>query len=112
MHAQMERWYSHDVIESEGGLMIDLIKREALKAVNATNPVNFSIGTVSSVNPLKITVHQKLTLIKEFLIVTERVTRYEENSIVIRTGLSVGDKVVLARVQGGNQYIVLDKVVD
>lgn len=92
--------------------MLDLMKREALKAVNATNPVNFNIGSVSGVNPLKITVHQKLTLTKEFLIVTERVTRYEVNSIVIRTGLSVGDKVILARVQGGNQYIVLDKVVD
>lgn len=108
----MEWRFPYDGSESEGGLMLDLIKREVLKAVNATNPVNFNVGTVSGVNPLKITVHQKLTLTKEFLIVTERMTRYEVNSIVIRTGLSVGDKVILARVQGGNQYIVLDKVVD
>ncbi len=32
-------------------------------------------------------------------------------SVPIREGLSVGDAVVLLRVQGGQQYVVLDKVV-
>lgn len=98
----MEWRHSHDVTEIEGGLMINLIKQEALKAVNATNPVNVLTGTVTSMTPLKINIHQKLTLTKEFLIVTERLTR---------ESLENGDKVVLLRVQGGSQYVVLDKVV-
>lgn len=95
--------------------MINLIKREALKAVNATNPVNVITGTVTSTSPLQINIHQKLTLTNEFLIVIEHVTRYTVNvsgtTIVIREGLRINDKVVLLRMQGGNQYVVLDKVV-
>ena len=91
--------------------MIDLIKREAIKAISASNPVNVVTGKVISTSPLKINIHQKLTLTEEFLIITERVTKYEVSGILIRTGLSTGDKVILLRVQGGNQYVVLDKVV-
>lgn len=111
MYPQMEWGYSHHVVKIEGDLMINLIKQEALKAVNATNPVNVLTGTVTSTNPLKINIHQKLTLTREFLIVTERVTKYEVNGITIREGLKNGDKVVLLRVQGGSQFVVLDKVV-
>lgn len=113
--------------------MIDLMKRTAINAMEASNPVKVVFGTVTSVNPIQIEIHQKLKLTKEFLVMTERVTRYEvdlehnhSNSAgsttmgltdlltekPIRTGLKSGDKVVLLRVQGGHQYVVLDKVVD
>jgi hypothetical protein len=113
---------------------IDIIKKIAIAAVNSNNPVNVLIGTVVKASPLEIEIHQKLKLTKEFLILTERVTRYEvdlehdhSNSggvttkaltdkllkeTPIRTGLIKGDKVVLMRVQGGHQFVVLDKVVD
>ena len=113
---------------------IDVIKRIAINAFNASNPVNVLIGTVSKESPIEIEIHQKLKLSKEFLIMTERVTRYEvdlEHDHInsggvttkaltdkllkqnpIRTGLIKGDKVVLLRVQGGHQFVVLDKVVD
>lgn len=112
--------------------MIDLIKQTAIRAVEATNPVNVFFGTVTKVIPLEIEVHQKLKLTEEFLILTETVKRYEvdlehdhSNSggtttkalvdkltkTPIRTGLLVGDRVLLLRVQGGHQFVVLDKVV-
>ncbi|EPD52750.1 hypothetical protein HMPREF1210_01130 [Paenisporosarcina sp. HGH0030] len=104
---------------------IDVIKRIALNAFNASNPVNVLIGTVSKDNPIEIEIHQKLKLTKEFLIMTERVTKYEVDlehdhggssalsaKTPVRTGLKKGDKVVLLRVQGGHQFVVLDKVVE
>jgi len=116
---------------------IDIIKRIAINAFNASNPVNILIGTVSKASPIEIEIHQKLKLTKEFLIITERVTRYEVDlehdhaytddgsnattgksltnkltTTPIRTGLKKGDKVALMRVQGGHQFLVLDKVVD
>jgi hypothetical protein len=112
--------------------MIDLIKRTAIAAVESRNPVNVLIGTVSSENPLEIQVHQKLKLTNDFLIITERVTRLEVDlehdhsfsggttgkaltgkltNTPIRTGLKNGDKVALLRVQGGHQFLIIDKVV-
>lgn len=107
---------------------IEIIKKIAIAAIESRNPVNVLIGTVSKTSPLEIEIHQKLKLAKEFLILTERVTRYEVDlehdhggpsalagkltNTPIRTGLIKGDKVVLMRVQGGHQFVVLDKVVD
>lgn len=82
--------------------LIDLIKTVAVKAVEATNPVNVLFGTVVSESPLEIQIHQRLKLTGEFLVITERVTQ---------ANLKRADKVILLRVQGGQQFVVLDKVV-
>ena len=125
--------------------LLDIIKRAGTKAVDAGNPVNVMIGTVTKASPLEVNVSQGFTLSEDFLIITERVTKYEQNlkhkhgyidtvpgtppaptpkntedanydndplpKLTIRHGLKVGDKVVLLRVQGGQQFVVLDKVV-
>ncbi|ANB62305.1 DUF2577 domain-containing protein [Anoxybacteroides amylolyticum] len=82
--------------------LVDLIKNVAVKAVEATNPVNVLFGTVASESPLEIQIHQKLRLTEDFLVITERVDQ---------ANVRRGDRVVLLRVQGGQQFIVLDKVV-
>ncbi|AEV17647.1 MULTISPECIES: DUF2577 domain-containing protein [Geobacillus] len=82
--------------------LIDLIKTVAVKAVEATNPVNVLFGTVVSESPLAIQIHQRLKLTEEFLVVTEQAEQ---------ANLKGGDKVILLRVQGGQQFVVLDKVV-
>lgn len=117
--------------------LLDVIKQAGLGAVGATNPVALSNGTVMRVNPLEINVDQRFILTEDFLIVPESMTRYEidlmhthnfedetamttrvkvteeglASKIVIREGLKIGDIVLLLRVQGGQQYVVLDKVV-
>ncbi|MEW9093936.1 MAG: DUF2577 domain-containing protein [Clostridiaceae bacterium] len=108
--------------------MIDIIKKAGIDAVGAQNPVNIIFGEIVKDNPIEIKIDQKLILPKEFFIIPESLTRYEIdlihshnysngstskelNKIVIREGLKQGDKVLLARVQGGQQYIILDKVV-
>ena len=103
-----------------------------------SSPVNIAYGTVESIDPLEVNVNQKFTITEGFLIVPERLIRYEvslkhdheyidtkgtiptpgitENALldnlVIREGLHVGDKVLLLRVQGGQKYVILDRLVE
>lgn len=81
--------------------LIPLLKRIALEAVEASKPVVVLFGTVSSTNPLSIYLEQKRTITKSFLVITDRAK-----------DLSIGDGVVMIRMQGGQKYIVIDKVVD
>lgn len=73
--------------------IIETIKRVALNAFEATNPVKLLFGTVISKEPAKIQVGALLTLTKEFLVINGEV--------------EVGDQVTLIRCQGGQKYVVL-----
>ncbi len=109
--------------------MLNAIKLAALSAMEAGNPVAVLFGEVTKTNPLEVNVDQRFTLDADFLIVPESLTRLEidlrhshtspdgttgealTQPIVIRPGLQAGDRVVLLRVQGGQKYLILDKVV-
>lgn len=56
--------------------LVDSIKKAAVEAVDASKPVSVLFGKVISINPLQITVEQKLTLGKEQLVLTRNVTDY------------------------------------
>lgn len=114
--------------------LLDIIKKAGIQGVSAGNPVNILTGEVKSINPLSVSVDQRFILDADFLVVPERLTRYEidlkhfhyypegtnsektetalNDKIVIRTGLAVSNKVLLIRVQGGQKYVILDKVVE
>ena len=95
--------------------LVSLIKQASMGAYNASNPVAVMFGTVTKANPLEVNVEQRFTLTRDFLVLTERLTEYrttvDGNEIIIRRGLQVGDRVLLLRVQGGQQYVVWDRVV-
>jgi hypothetical protein len=108
--------------------MIEIIKQASVGAVGANNPVAITFGEVLNADELKIKIDQKQILPKEFFVIPESLTRYEIDlthihaapggstsnalsKIVIREGLKTGDKVILLRVQGGQSYVILDKVV-
>lgn len=112
------------------GSLLDVIKAAGMDAVGASNPVAIMFGEILTVNPLSVQVDQRFTLPSDFLLVPESLTRYEVDlrhnhsyggsgttgdglteKVVIRPGLQVGDKVLLFRVQGGQRYVILDKVV-
>lgn len=57
--------------------MFDKMKKIAIDAVYATNPVNILYGTVTNVKPLEVEIHSKLKLTEEFLDVAEHLTRHE-----------------------------------
>lgn len=109
--------------------MIEAIKKAAQDAIEASGPVAILFGVVTKSNPLEVSVDQRFSLDADFLIVPESLRRYEvdlrhshvtadgatevalPDPIVIRNGLEPGDKVILLRMQGGQNYIILDRVV-
>lgn len=119
---------------------VENIKKAALQAVASTMPSGVYFGTVISSSPLKISVEQKMTLTKEQLILSTLVQDFSVDMTVdhltentsggsgdasfashnhaykgrktfrVHLGLSAGEKVMLLRVQGGQKFIVLDRV--
>lgn len=119
---------------------IDLVKRAALEAVEAGKPINIVFGTVLSASPLQINIEQKLTLGAKQLILSRNVTDYtvmmtvdhktedkaggsNESAFAIHNhdykgtkaflahnALKIGEKVILLRLQGGQKFLVLDRL--
>lgn len=98
--------------------MIRIIKQAAIEAVEKNDPMRIMYGTVVSEAPISVKIDQKFTVTSEFLIFTCNVSDYntkieiagEEREIEVRNGLKNGDRVILMQEQGGQQFIVLDKV--
>lgn len=121
--------------------LLKLFKQIASETIAAGAPAAVCFGTVTSDDPLMIKVDQRLDLTAAQLVLSRNVTdfytdetvdhltenraggsgnsSYESHnhnykgrkSFLIHHKLVVGDKVVLLRVQGGQQYVVLDRVV-
>ena len=115
---------------------IMMIKQAAVDAVNAGEPMALKIGEVVSTAPLKIRLNQKITVPASQLLLTNAVrdyTVYEtvdhttgsaldsvnlghshsytgRKKITVHMGLKTGDKVILLRCDGGQKFIVLDRL--
>ncbi len=82
--------------------LVKQIKIAAVEAVNAEKPAAVCWGRVISGYPLKITVDQKLILGEHQLILTE--------GMMLNGKLAEGDKVVLLRAEGGQEFVVIDRI--
>lgn len=117
--------------------IIPIIKQAAVEAVQASNPANFVYGIVTGIDPLQITITPSLILNEndDVLKLCRNVTEYslmidinwtqpdDESEagmstiisgtyqITLDNALKLGDNVLLAKVQGGQSYIVVDRVV-
>lgn len=115
--------------------LVQLIQRIAVRAVEAGKPCDYIVGTVVSVSPLQIKVSQAVTLDEEFLHLSRNVTNFEieftvdaigmvhaasaasdaaradRQKITMRNALKVGEKVLMIRKSGGQDYVVVDRVV-
>lgn len=121
--------------------LLNIVKKAALEAVNASQPFDFCFGKVISVEPLKISVEQKMTLGVSQLILTRNVTDFKtkvtidwltetasggsgdssfashshavsgKKEVTIHNALQIGDEVILLKKKGGQKYLVLDRVV-
>ena len=98
---------------------VELVKKAAVEAVEAGKPVNLLFGTVISASPLKIQVDQKAIYTEKMLVLTRNVTDYEvvitvsqqgRKKITVHNALVVGDWVLLARIQRGKKFVVLDRI--
>ena len=97
----------------------ELVKKAAVEAVEAGKPVNLLFGTVISASPLKIQVDQKAIYTEKMLVLTRNVTDYEvditvsqqgRKKLTVHNALVVGDWVLLARIQRGKKFVVLDRI--
>ncbi|MBR4025948.1 MAG: DUF2577 domain-containing protein [Lachnospiraceae bacterium] len=90
--------------------LVKLLKKVAIEAMESKKLTNVVFGKVVSVNPLKINVEQKLPLTKAQLVLTRNVTNYKIDGLSISNALKKGDEVILIRQQGGQKYIVIDRI--
>ena len=91
--------------------LIRLIKQAAVDAVNAQKPFSFAVGKVKSTNPLQIELNQKMTLTASMLYLTSAVKKYTENNPYNEDlSLRTGETVMLLRCDGGQKFIVLDRL--
>ena len=82
--------------------LVQVLKQLAKEEREASKPCDIVMGTVCSVDPLKIQISQKLSITDDFLILT---------SYFDSLDVSTGDNVVMIRAQGGQSFLLLDKVV-
>lgn len=116
--------------------LVQLIKKIALDAVETSRQCDYMVGTVTSENPLKIRVSQNIELEEEFLHLSRNVTDFEikitmkeqdvyhvthsvpsltwidKQEITVHNALKEGEKVLMLRKTGGQEYIVIDRVVN
>ena len=99
--------------------MINIIKQAAVEAVEASAPVQVLFGTVENASPLTVRVDQRFTLSKEFLVVPEHLTDYtvkieltgsEVREATVYSALKTGETVLILRMQGGQKYVILDRI--
>ncbi len=114
--------------------MIQIIKQAAIEAVEQSSPMSIAYGTVTKANPLEINVEQRMNIKGDMILLTSNVIdkevevevndKTEEGGTgphiheykgikkhIHKKSLKVGERVLLLRVQGGQKYIVLDRLV-
>lgn len=125
---------------SEAVNLSDTIQQLVSKTIKASKLSDISYGTVTSESPLEIMTDQKVPLYASQLSLTRQVTDYEIDvevstetektsggsgdeaysahdhkikgvkKIRIKNALKVGDRVVLIRLQGAQERVVLDRI--
>lgn len=100
--------------------LLEVMKLASQQANEAGQPTDLRIGTVTSVNPLRVKVSSQFTLPSTLLIVPQHLTDYkvkvrmedsvEDKEMTIKNALKVGDKVAMLRKQGGQSYLILDRI--
>lgn len=119
---------------------LESVKRAAVEAVAASKPFSFITGKVTSAAPLKVRIDQKLELTEAQLILTNAVRDYTVTMTVdheteetsggsaeaafashkhaykgdktyrVHLALKEGEHVLLLRADGGQRFIILDRV--
>lgn len=76
--------------------LIQIIKQIARDERVASHPCDIMTGRVLSADPLEISISQKITLTKDFLLITQTASDAE---------LAEGDTVAMIRASGGQKFL-------
>ena len=100
--------------------LVKLMKKASLEATESAKPVQICFGQVLSISPLKINVEQKMSLTDSQFILCRNVTDFfttmeiegiaGEKKVTVKNALKVGEQVILLRQQGGQKYLVIDRM--
>ncbi|WP_317853921.1 DUF2577 domain-containing protein [Chakrabartyella piscis] len=107
--------------------MVDVIKQLAMDAIGSTSFADICVGVVTSASPLQIQLEEGMVLEERFLILSKNVTEHEETGtlysqttngyaiqnayLMVRSlALTTGEQVILMKANGGQTYVVLDRV--
>ncbi len=104
------------------GALAEVIVELARRAGETEVPVGFAFGQVTGVEPLEVRLEQRLTLPEDMLILTDNVigsarlveqpdegAEDEAPIYIVEHNLHKHDRVLLARVQGGQAYVILSR---
>ena len=98
--------------------LIGVIQQIVQNVIQAMNLTDKATGTVLSIDPLSVQVDMNMPPLPDAAIlltdaVKERVAPVqggEGGTVVVAEGLKPGDKVLMLRVQRGQQYIILSRI--
>lgn len=119
--------------------IVQLVKKIAIDAISSNKPVEFTIGVVESVEPIKIRVNQFLVLENDALIIphymlpdnkyffnvneqkiiledveTEEKKEYkmtvENQELTLDFNINENDKILMLGLQGGQKFFLLCKI--
>lgn len=82
---------------------LNTIKQVVVETIQSTNPMGIVFGKVANTSPFKIQIDQKLILGEKQLILTNTFKNITQNAII-------GETYVLLRMQGGQKYMIIDKM--
>lgn len=82
--------------------LTEKIKKAALEAQEGSKPVQVIFGEVISTSPFKISTDQKFQLGERQLILAR--------NVMVPNPLKIGEKVIILRIQGGQEFVVIDRI--
>lgn len=99
--------------------ILQSIQSASIGAVEGSKPVTIAFGKVESPKPISVKVENKMSLEKEQLIVPACFQKFEvpceidgkKGKAKFDNTLKAGEEVILLRLQGGQQYLILDRLI-
>ena len=90
--------------------LVQLIKKIAMDAVRSAKMSDYKIGTVSGVSPLIIKMSNTLEIDTDYEVEIKIGDVIQSRTVL--NSLKVGEKVLMLRKSGGQEYIIIDRVVN
>lgn len=104
----------------------EAVKNAVFQVLRSKEFCDMELGEIISLKPMKIKLTDRIVLNENQIMLTDAVTektiniahKHEETEdvrfptpIVVRDGLKVGEKVLLLKVQSGQTYVVISRII-